>query len=352
MSDHGPYGSEPDPTEAFPPLPADPAPTPPSNLPPIGTERDPDPTRVMAPMQGDVPTTAMPSTGGYDPGPPFVPPPGGGGGGGGDEPPFDEEPVPWYRQPGPLAALIAGIAAAIIAIIALITWTGDDDDGAISGETLPSVSSSSTTTTTSTTAPPTTPTMPATTTTTSTTSTTTTTVPATTTTTVPATTTTTVPATTTTLAPTTTVAPTTPTTTTPQLPVVTIPAGQSIWDGIANNDDLSILQAALECTGLDEDIKTGAVATVLSPPNAAFEDADLAEPCASLTVTEPILLLHLISVDMTAEDIFASPTLQTEGAELAVDAQAQTIGSNQAEIVVRNVRGTGGFLQVVDRIVQ
>ena len=140
MSDRGPYGSDPDPTEAFPPLPSDPAPTPPSDLPPIGSERDPDPTRVMPPTQGDVPTTAMPSTGGYDPGPPFVPPPGGGGGGGGgDEPPFEPEPDPWYRQPGPLAALIAGIAAVIVAIIAIIVWTGDDDDGELSGQTLPSV---------------------------------------------------------------------------------------------------------------------------------------------------------------------------------------------------------------------
>jgi uncharacterized surface protein with fasciclin (FAS1) repeats len=351
VSDRGPYGADPDPTEAFPPLGDDPTPTPPADLPPIGS--DPDPTRVMAPTQGDVPTTAMPAPGGpYDGGPPYGGPPGGGGGDG--EPPYEPDPVPWYRQPGPLAALIAGIAALIVAIIALIVWTGDDDDR-ISGETLPSIATSSSTTTSSVpdTTTTTSSTLPATTTTTTTTTstTTTTTTAPTTTTTAPPTTTTTLPPTTT-AAPTTTVAPTTPPTTPPPLPVVTIPAGQSIWDGIANNDDLSILQAALECTGLDEDIKTGAIATVLSPPNAAFEAAGLDDPCASLTVTEPILLLHLISVDMTAEDIFGSPKLQTEGAELDVDGPAQTIGTNGTQIIVRNVRGVGGFLQVIDRIVQ
>jgi hypothetical protein len=64
MSDRGPYDSEPDPTEVFPPLRDDPTRTPPAGLPPLGADRDPDPTRVMPPTQGDAPTTAVPSTGG------------------------------------------------------------------------------------------------------------------------------------------------------------------------------------------------------------------------------------------------------------------------------------------------
>ncbi len=77
MSDGGPYGQDPEPTEVFPPLPPDSSPTP-EGLPPIGSERDPEPTTVMPPAppppptQSGIPTTAMPSTGGpFDPGPPY-----------------------------------------------------------------------------------------------------------------------------------------------------------------------------------------------------------------------------------------------------------------------------------------
>ena len=110
---------DPEPTEVFPPLPRRlRSPTPPADLPPIGSERDPDPTtgRWRRP-QGDVPTTAMPSTRW-----PVRPGPALRRAArrrwrrrGGDEPPFEPEPEPWYRQPGPLAALIAGVAALIVA---------------------------------------------------------------------------------------------------------------------------------------------------------------------------------------------------------------------------------------------
>ena len=66
------------------------------------------------------------------------------------------EPEPWYRQPGPLAALIAGIAAVVLGIIALVVWTGDDGDDTISTETLPTVATIPTTLP-PTTLPPTTP---------------------------------------------------------------------------------------------------------------------------------------------------------------------------------------------------
>jgi uncharacterized surface protein with fasciclin (FAS1) repeats len=346
MSDRGPYGSDPDPTEVFPPLRNEPPSTPPANLPPIGTERDPDPTRVMPPTEGDVPTTLMPPTTGgpYDPGPPYGGPPGGGGGG--DEPPFEPEPDPWYRQPGPVAALIAGVAALVLGLIALLIWTSDDGDDT-SDNTLPTVASTSSTTTSSTvpaSTSTTTTTVPETTTTTSTTTTTTTT-------TVPATTTTTVPATTTTAAPTTTVAPTTTTTT--LAPTTTLPPGQGLLDEIRANPDLSTFADALSCTGLDDDVLTGAARTVLAPDNDAFVDTPFADPCDDPDATEPILLFQLVSIDLTAQEIFSSTTLQTLGGDpVPVDRAAQTIGTGGTKIVEADIQAGDGYIQVVDSIIQ
>ena len=357
MSDRGPYGEEPEPTEAFPPLPPDSSPTP-ESLPPIGSERDPEPTTVMPPVppptESGIPTTAMPSTGGpFDPGPPYGG--AGGGGGGGEEPPFEPEPDPWYRQPGPLAALIAGVAALIVVLIALLIWAQDDDDE--TGPTLPSIesttsttsSTSSTTSTTSTTVAEST-TVPETTTTSTTT--TTTTVPETTTTT---TTTTTLPPTTT-AAPTTTVAPTTTTTTpatTTTLPVVTIPSGAPVWDGINGSADLSTFRDALVCTQLDQVIKEATSLTVLAPTNQAMDDLPGGDPCSDPEAIKPILELHIVpNDDYTAEQIFGMTSLATQGGDVPVDRAAQTIGATDAKIIVRNVRGANGFLQVVNEIIQ
>lgn len=344
MTDRGPYGNEEDPTEVFPPL-RDQSP-PPADLPPIGAERDPDPTRVMpptgpvTPTAGDATTTAMPSTGGpFDPGPPFGGPPGGSGGGD-DEPPFDPEPVPWYRQPGPVAALIAGVVLLVVGVIALLVWTGGDDDN-ITTPSVPTSSSSSTTTTssvpdtttstTTTTAPETTSTSSSTTssTTTSTTSTTTTTQPPTTT-----------ASTTTTVAPTTTGAPTT-----------TIPPGQPLLDAIDDNSDLSTFSDALACTGLDADVRSGQAQTVLAPTNDAFTAADIDEPCDDPNATEPILLLHLVSVDLSAQEVFGADELQTLGGRVAVNRTTQEIGSDQAQITDSEQIGST-WLHTLDGIIQ
>ena len=56
--------------------------------------------------------------------------------------------------------------------------------------------------------------------------------------------------------------------------------------------------------------------------------------------------------DFTAEQIFGMTSLTTAGGAVPVDGGAQTIGSTDAEIIVRNVHGDNGFLQVVNEIIQ
>ncbi|MEJ7719810.1 MAG: fasciclin domain-containing protein [Ilumatobacteraceae bacterium] len=105
-----------------------------------GDWMQPEPTAI-APTAPDA-TAAMGAAGAagaagggaFDPGGPFGGGAGGGGGddGGGpfdDEPPLDpDEPVPWYRERGPVAALIAGIAAVVMIVIAILVLGGGDDE--------------------------------------------------------------------------------------------------------------------------------------------------------------------------------------------------------------------------------
>ena len=350
MSDRDPFSQDPDPTEVFPPFRSQqpPPPTEP-DLPPFGTPGEAEPTRVMPPTDpSDAPTTAMPPTGGpYEPGPPYgggpTGPGGPGGPGGPYEPEYEPEPDPWYRQPGPVAALIAGVAALVVALIALLLWTsGDDDD--TTDDTLPLA-----TTTTSTTVPPS-----------STEATTTTTEPATTTsssTTTTTTTTTLPPTTTTTLPPTTTQAPTTtaPPATTTTVPIITVPPGATLLQIIDGNGDLSELARGLECTGLDSTVEDTDPLTVLAPSNAAFDAFRLAtgtqDICDAPEQLEPILQYHLIDTDLTAADIEGSDEITTQGGEVPVNDDG-TIGSTNAAIVVPDVRGSNGLIQAVDEVIQ
>jgi hypothetical protein len=281
---------------------------------------------VMPPSQGDIPTTALPPTGGpYDPGPPYGGG-GGGGGGGGDEPPLEPEPEPepWYRQPGPLAALIAGIAAVVVAIIALLVWARDDNNNSV--DTLPPVVSTSTSVPTATTAAATTTTEPATTTSSSTTTSTTTT-----TTEPPTTTTTTLPPTTTT----TTLPPTTTTTT----PITSPPVAATAWDYVLHESDLSDFREAVQGTPFEQKFRQQGLFTFLIPNNDAFPPSggvDWDDYWTPGALTESQIL-------------GGGPLTMSSGKDLAPDAKAGSIGG--AKIVTPDQSVGNGIVQVLDDFV-
>jgi uncharacterized surface protein with fasciclin (FAS1) repeats len=126
-----------------------------------------------------------------------------------------------------------------------------------------------------------------------------------------------------------------------------------VWDGINGSPDLSAFRDALVCTELDQVIKDATAVTVLAPTNAAMADLPGGDPCGDPDAIKPILELHIVPTDdFTAEQIFGMTSLATQGGDVPVDGATQTIGTNDSKIIVRNVRGGNGFLQVVDAIVQ
>ena len=293
----------------------------------------------------EAPTAAMPPTGGpYEPGPPYGGgPTGPGGPGGPDEPDYGAEPDPWYRQPGPVAALIAGVAVLVVALIALLLWTSGDDDDA-SDDTLPVVTTTSTSVLTvldgvddhhqragdddvdldehddlddhhdarpdhdhapadnhggadHDTAPP---------------------------------------------------------ATTTTVPEITVPPGANLLQVIQGNDDLSELARGLECTGLDSELEGDEPLTVLAPSKLAFDEFRLAtgtqDICDAPDQLEPILQYHIIDTDLTAAQIEDEDEITTLGGAVQVNDDG-TIGSTNV-IVVPNVQGSNGLIQAVDAVVQ
>ena len=359
----------------FPPFRDEPS----GDLPPIGGDRDPDPTAWMpgGPDAAPDPTQAMPPAAGggsFEPGPPFGGGPGGpgdpggpGGPGGPDDPDFEfeEEPEPWYRQPGPLAALATGVLALILLIVALFALLGDDGDDELTDTSLPPPISTSSTLpptvapTVAATVAPTVATAPAPPTQAVTTvPETTTTVPAATTTEPPTTTTTTTTTTmlletTTTLAPTTTEAPTTtteaptttaaPTTTIAPIPTAA-PDDTSPWDLILASPSLTELRGAVERTDLVELFQRDDI-TVLAPDNTAFEtlrnsvggEELLGDPAR----LRPIIARHVVVEPLDLAALFARDEVDTfgggeepvagDGQPLAIDGEARTI--EDAEVI-------------------
>jgi uncharacterized surface protein with fasciclin (FAS1) repeats len=357
MSDQG--GRDPEPTEFFPPFPTEREEPTGTELPPIGADRDPEPTRVLPPPGPDAgPTEPLPPVGGpYDPGPPYDGggPGGGGGGGGGDDFSDEPEPEPWWRQPGPLAALIAGVAALVLGVIALIVWAGGgDDDG--SGNTLPvlptsSTLSSSTVVSTSSTLPETT------------TTTTSTTVPETT------TSTSTTTTTTTTAPPTTTTTTTTPPTTTTTIPVVTVPdpGGATTWDLIANSPDLSEMRNAIEQAGLVDLFRSDQI-TALASSNTAFQTLR-ATPAGEELLEDPERLAALLRRQVVVASVSAAEfPLFGELESAATPEDCELLGADEdcgllegggdaenptvdgASFLVENVDASNGLLDVIDRV--
>jgi uncharacterized surface protein with fasciclin (FAS1) repeats len=126
-----------------------------------------------------------------------------------------------------------------------------------------------------------------------------------------------------------------------------------VWDGINGSPDLSKFRDALVCTQLDQVIKQATSLTVLAPTNQAMANLPGGDPCSDPDTVKPILELHIVATDdFTAEQIFGMSSLVTAGGDVPVDGAAQTIGSSDAKIIVRNVRGGNGFLQVVNEIIQ
>jgi uncharacterized surface protein with fasciclin (FAS1) repeats len=358
-----PVPTTPVPTSPVPTSPAAPfLPGPPTNAAPVGFD-PPTPEPIFIAEQTPVPPTSDPvipattplpavptGSGGPVAGGPFAgeptsvmppvaagaaPPPGGPGGPIG--PDADEPDKPWYRKPGPIAVAVI-VVALLAALVAWLLTSGRDDEGdsivIVSVET--SVPSTSVADVTSTAA------------TESTVEVTTTAAPETT------------EAPESTEPPDTTVAPTTTevTATTTTIPEIIPEPGETVWDVIEREPELSELQRLIELAGLQAGLQDpGSTYTLFAPTNDAITAAleDLGDPeDIDQEVLQNLLLSHLNDVDaiQQAELITLTEVPVVFGGPQQVDGAAKPPTIGGARILVQAAPTANGIIYAIDEVLQ
>jgi uncharacterized surface protein with fasciclin (FAS1) repeats len=302
------------------------------------------------------PTAMMPPAAIINPGGPAAP--GGPGGPGGPiGPEYGEPEKPWYQKPGPIAVIV--IIAALLIWLLIWLLTGDDgsDDDVTVDTTISDTSSTSllpettlppeTTVLAETTIPPATTAVPQTTAAPATTAAPTTAAPTT------AAPTTAAP---TTAAPTT-AAPTTtrpPTTTT--IPDVIPEPGETLWDVIDRDNDLTSLKQLIEQAGLEDALDDpDATFTLFAPTNEAIEEAfgevpeDMDEE-----LLQNLLLVHVHDGEAFPEAalLALSEVSVMFGGPQQIDSGASPPTVGGAPILVEAPPAENGILYVVGRVLQ
>ena len=89
---------------------------------------------------------------------------------------------------------------------------------------------------------------------------------------------------------------------------------------------------------------------MLAPDDQAWETAGI-DPCDDPDASRAIILLHLVSVDLNAQQVFGADQLQTLGGAVPVNRTRQRIGSGNAAILDTEQAGDG-YVHTLDKIIQ
>jgi uncharacterized surface protein with fasciclin (FAS1) repeats len=132
-------------------------------------------------------------------------------------------------------------------------------------------------------------------------------------------------------------------------------AGQTIFDIAEESEDFTILELALEETGLDAVLDAeGRQYTVFAPTDAAFEAllADLGITAGELLANPDlasILLYHVTSGRRYASSVVNAPQLRMlNGDTVAVD--GTDLNDGQATIVGTDIEASNGVIHVLDGV--
>lgn len=127
----------------------------------------------------------------------------------------------------------------------------------------------------------------------------------------------------------------------------------SIVDIVVNDENFSILEAALVKAGLVNALSADGPFTVFAPTNAAFEAAGITS-LDGLTAQEltPILLYHVVGGNVLSSDLVNGqmvPTLN-ESAELYLSVNGSGIFINgQTEVTAADIPASNGTIHVIDQ---
>ena len=131
-------------------------------------------------------------------------------------------------------------------------------------------------------------------------------------------------------------------------------AADTIVDIAVENDDFTVLVAAVQETGLVDVLSGNRQLTVFAPTDEAFEDlADElgvdVEDLLELDNLEDILLYHVTSGRRYSESIVNAPRVgMLNGQEVDVD--GTDLNDGQAGIVIPDIEASNGVIHVIDGV--
>ncbi|MEM9053255.1 MAG: fasciclin domain-containing protein, partial [Bacteroidota bacterium] len=136
--------------------------------------------------------------------------------------------------------------------------------------------------------------------------------------------------------------------------VLVRPSATTVYDYIAESDDHTTLEAAVNAAGLDVALQTSPALTVFAPTDAAF--AALPEGLVTALLTDPEGLLADILLYHVADGIAASTSLSQDqmvttlqGEDVVIDLVGGVF-INGAEVTVADIPTINGVVHVIDAV--
>eukprot|EP00970_Alexandrium_tamarense_P008704 scaffold1665_cov270-Alexandrium_tamarense.AAC.2 len=137
-------------------------------------------------------------------------------------------------------------------------------------------------------------------------------------------------------------------------PTMTVdPVCQSIVEIATGNPDFSTLVAAVTAADLVETLSGDGPFTVLAPTNEAFDnlpEGTLDALLADIPALTEILMLHVISGTVLAEDVTSGP-VETLGGEVEAVVSADGVTIGDAGVTATDIMACNGVIHVLDSVI-
>ncbi|MCA1751984.1 MAG: fasciclin domain-containing protein [Flavobacteriales bacterium] len=136
---------------------------------------------------------------------------------------------------------------------------------------------------------------------------------------------------------------------------VLVPETTTIFDVVEQSPDHNTLQAALEASGLDEDLSESGAFTLFAPTDEAFDnlpegllDDLLADPEGALA---DILLYHVANSIALSGDLVNEQTIQTlAGETISISTTGGNVFLNDAQVTTADIVTINGVVHVIDAV--
>lgn len=132
--------------------------------------------------------------------------------------------------------------------------------------------------------------------------------------------------------------------------------GGTIVDIASSNGSFTTLAAALEATGLSQELSGQGPFTVFAPTDAAFEALPpgtvekLMKP-ENKQVLKKILSYHVVPGEVESTALKSGQVQTVEGTPVEVSVDGTSVMVNDARVTTPDIRATNGVIHVIDKVI-